>query len=176
MNEAKKDPAGFTWTGVGVAEIPMRQLLKAAGVDILKTKPVVSTGSVGGAVLTAGGNVKVGIAAVGPALSPIAAGLIRPLAIASEKRWPTLPDVPTTAEAGYPDAKVVSWIGITGPPNLPDAIVEKWNAGIAQMVKDPAIVSQLMKLGSSVDYRSAPDFRTEVVKEVKDFGDLWNAP
>src|SRR5262249_56564657 len=58
--EIKKNPSEFTWTGVGVASVPMRQLMKAIGVDILKTKPVVSTGSVGGGVLAAGSNVKVG--------------------------------------------------------------------------------------------------------------------
>jgi tripartite-type tricarboxylate transporter receptor subunit TctC len=175
IDEAKKDPENFTWTGVGVAEVPMRQMLSAAGVDIAKTKSVVSSGSVSAAVLAAGGNVKVGIAAVGPSISPVQSGLIRPIAIASDKRSPTLPDVLTGAEAGFPNVKVASWIGISGPPGLPDEVIKKWNEGIAEMVKDPAVVDQLSKLASVVDYRESADFKAQVAGELDEFKQLWKS-
>jgi tripartite-type tricarboxylate transporter receptor subunit TctC len=176
VEEAQRDPEGFTWTGVGVAEVPMRQLLRAGGVDITKTKPVVSSGSVNASVLTAGGNVKVGIAAVGPSLGPVQSGIIRPIAIAGESRWPALPDVPTAIESGFPDVKVVSWIGISGPPGLPDEVVQKWNEGLAEMVKDPAIVEQLTGTASAVDYRPPEAFEAQVVGELEDFKSLWASP
>jgi len=172
--EAKRDPASFTWTGIGVASVPMRQFMKAIGVDILKTKPVVSTGSVGGGVLAAGSNVKVGIAAVGPSLSPVAAGLIRPVGIAGDKRWPTLPDVPTVIEQGYPTVRVTSWIGLTGPPNLPANVVEKWNVELQKMLADPDVVAQLTKMASIPDYKNSAAFREQVLKEMAEFADLWS--
>jgi tripartite-type tricarboxylate transporter receptor subunit TctC len=173
VEEAKRDPEGFTWTGVGVAEVPMRQLLRAGGVDITKTKPVVSSGSVNASVLTAGGNVKVGIAAVGPSLAPVQSGIIRAIAIAGESRWPALPDVPTAIESGFADVKVVSWIGISGPPNLAEEVIQKWNEGIAEMVRDKVIIEQLTGTASVVDYRPPEEFKAQVVGELEDFKSLW---
>jgi tripartite-type tricarboxylate transporter receptor subunit TctC len=172
-DEAKRDPASFTWTGVGVAEIPMRQLLREAGVDITKTKAVVSTGSVSATVLAANGSVKVGIAAVGSALAQVSSGLVRPVAIAAEKRWETLPDVTTSKEAGYPMVQIVSWIGITGPAKLPSYIVDKWSAGIKEMLADPQIITQLKGFASIADYRDSAAFREEVTKEVREMAALW---
>lgn len=172
-DEAKRDPEAFTWTGVGVAEIPMRQLLQQAGVDIAKTKPVVSSGSIRGALLAANGDVKVAIAAVGPSLPQIASGLIRPIAITADKRWASLPDVSTSAEAGYPTVKVVSWIGVTGPPKLPDHVVSKWNEGVQEMLKDPAIIEQLTKFASVPDYRDPKAFKEEVAGQIKEIETLW---
>ena len=174
VDEAKKDPDNFTWTGVGVAEVPMRQLLKAGGVDIARTKPIVSSGSVSASVLAAGGNVKLAIAAVGPSISPVQSGLVRAIAIAAEKRLPALPDVPTGADAGFPTMKVASWIGISGPPNLPADVVKKWNDGIQEMVKDPAIIDQLTKLASVVDYRDPAAFKKQVLSELDEYAGLWS--
>lgn len=173
LDDAKKDPAGFTWTGVGVAEIPMRQMLAAVGVDITKTKSVVSSGSVSATVLATNGSVKLGIAAPGSAISQVQSGLVKPLAIASEKRIENLPDVQTTTEAGFPTVKIVSWIGITGPAKLPAYIVDKWNEGIKEMLADPAILTQLKGFASVADYRGSEAFRTEVDREIKEFATLW---
>jgi tripartite-type tricarboxylate transporter receptor subunit TctC len=173
--DAKRDPDAFTWTGVGVAEVPMRQMLKEAGVDIARTKPIVSSGSVSASVLAAGGNVKLAIAAVGPSISPVQSGLVRALAIAAEKRLPALADVPTAIEAGFPTVKVASWIGVSGPPNLPADVVKKWNDGIAEMVKDQSIIDQLTKLASVVDYRDSAAFKKQVLGEADEFAVLWSA-
>ncbi len=167
VDEAKKDPDHFTWTGVGVAEIPVRQLFRAAGIDITKTKSIVSTGTTNAVTLAAGGNVKLAIGAVGPSISPAQAGLIRPVAIAAEKRLGLIPDVPTGADAGFPTVKVSSWIGISGPPGLPDDVIQKWNDGLSEMLKQPEIIDQLTKLASIVDYRNSEDFKKEVLSELR---------
>lgn len=172
-DEAKKDPASFTWTGVGVAEIPVRQFFKSIGVDVAKTKPVVSGGSVPATVLAANGSVKLALAAVGPSLAQVSSGIIRPLAIAADKRWASLPNVPTTAEAGYPTMKVVSWIGVTGPPKLPEHVLAKWNDAVKEMVKDPAILEEIRKFASVADYRDPKAFKEEVANEIKEIEALW---
>jgi tripartite-type tricarboxylate transporter receptor subunit TctC len=174
VDEARKDPEHFTWTGVGVAEIPVRQLFRAGGIDITKTKSIVSTGTTNAVVLAAGGNVKLAIGGVGPSISPAQSGLIRPLALAAEKRLALIPDVPTTADAGFPTVKVVSWIGVSGPPGLPAEVVQKWNEGIAEMVQQPEIIDQVAKFASVVDYRNSADFKKEVLSELEEFKSLWN--
>lgn len=173
LDDAKKDPPNFTWTAVGVAEIPIRQMFAAVGVDIKQTKSVVSSGSVSATVLASNGSVKLGIAAPGSSISQVQSGLVKPLALAAEKRLENLADVPTTTEAGFPSVKVVSWIGISGPPKLPTYVVEKWNAGIKEMLADPVIVSQLKGFASIPDYRDSEAFRAEVDREIKEFAALW---
>jgi tripartite-type tricarboxylate transporter receptor subunit TctC len=174
VDEAKKDPENFTWTGVGVAEIPVRQLLTAGGVDITKTKPIVSTGTSNAVVLAAGGNVKLAVGAVGPSIAPAQSGLIRPLAIAAEERLGLIPDVPTGADAGFPTVKVTSWIGISGPPGLPPDVIEKWNEGIAEMVQQPEFIEQLTNLASIVDYKDSEAFKAQVLGEIEEFQALWS--
>src|SRR3954449_11526322 len=61
------------------------------------------------------------------ALPHIKAGSVKPLAVFTNKRVADLPDVPTIAEAGFPEAAYVPWYGIYVPSTTPDALVEKIN-------------------------------------------------
>ena len=61
------------------------------------------------------------------ALPTIKGGKTRALAVTSAKRLPSLPDVPTMTELGYPQATVSNWLGLVGPKGLPPAIVQKLN-------------------------------------------------
>lgn len=177
VDEAKKAPEYFTWNssgGTGTADLTMRQFTKAIGVDILKTKAIVTSGSGATAVLVAGSNIKMGITTVSACIPLIQAGMIRPLAVTSDERWPTLPNVPTAVELGYPTVRVLSWTGITGPPKLPSYIVDKWSVAIRDMVKDPEIISQLTNTGSIPYYKNAQAFREEVTKEIREVEELWH--
>lgn len=62
------------------------------------------------------------------AVSHIQGGSLRMLAIAAEKRHPLLPDLPTMAEAGYPEATMVQWFGLFAPAGTPAPVVQKLNA------------------------------------------------
>ena len=77
------------------------------------------------------------------ALPHIKAGSVKPLAVFTDKRVADLPDVPTIAEAGFPEAAYVPWYGIYVPATTPDAIVEKINAGINKALQNPDVQRQL---------------------------------
>ena len=77
------------------------------------------------------------------ALPHIKEGTIKPLAVFTEKRIADLPDVPTIAEAGYPEASYVSWYGIYVPSATPDALAEKINQGINKALLNPDVQRQL---------------------------------
>ncbi|MDO9564609.1 MAG: tripartite tricarboxylate transporter substrate binding protein [Bradyrhizobium sp.] len=77
------------------------------------------------------------------ALPHIKQGTIKPLAVFTEKRIASLPDVPTIAEAGYPGASYVSWYGIYVPSATPDAIAEKINQAINKALSNPEVQRQL---------------------------------
>jgi tripartite-type tricarboxylate transporter receptor subunit TctC len=77
------------------------------------------------------------------ALPHIKDGTVKPLAVFTEKRVPDLPDVPTIAEAGYPDAAYVPWYGIYVPAATPDEIVQKINAAISKALENPDVQREL---------------------------------
>jgi tripartite-type tricarboxylate transporter receptor subunit TctC len=77
------------------------------------------------------------------ALPHIKAGSVKPLAVFTDKRVADLPDVPTIAEAGFPEAAYVPWYGIYVPSSTPNAIVEKINEAINKALQNPDVQRQL---------------------------------
>ncbi|MBI5318140.1 tripartite tricarboxylate transporter substrate binding protein [Bradyrhizobium sp.] len=77
------------------------------------------------------------------ALPHIKQGTIKPLAVLTHNRVNDLPDVPTIAEAGYPEAAYVPWYGIYVPSGTPDALAGKINAAISKALESPEVQRQL---------------------------------
>jgi len=77
-----------------------------------------------------GGHVEFMFANIGAAVTQIAAGKVRALAVTTAKRAPQLPDVPTIAESGVPGFEVVGWLAAFMPKGTPPAIVDKMNKTI----------------------------------------------
>lgn len=77
----------------------------------------------------------------------IQSGKVRPLAVTSAKRVPSLPDVPTMAEAGVPGYDVVSWQAMFAPAGTPPAIVQRLHTEVAAILKQPDMQERLAKLG-----------------------------
>ncbi len=174
--EIKKDPGTFTWTSLGGAgsyDHAMRKFLKAIGVDVMKTKPVVVKGGAEGVSLTAAGSVKLGFATISSAGPSIGAKIIRPVAITSNNRNPNFPDVPTIGEAGYPTAIQADRYGPSGPPNLPSYIVEIWNKALQEMLKDPEVLKKLERIGCTPLYQNARETRERVLKELEEIRELY---
>jgi tripartite-type tricarboxylate transporter receptor subunit TctC len=174
--EAKKSPETFTWVsmgGAGQQDFGTRQFLKAIGVDVRKTKPVMSQAGSQGASLTAGGHLVLGSAATSSALPVIRGGMVRAIAVASKERFPDLPDVPTTYEQGYPTVNALHWNGISGPPKLPSYIVEIWDKALQEMLKDPEAISKFKNVGAISFYRSATEMREYVAREAEEVDLLW---
>ncbi len=73
----------------------------------------------------------------GAAINLVQGGRLRALAVASPKRWPTQPDIPTMAEAGFPDVTMTAFFGIAAPPGTPPAIVDKLNAALRAIAQRP---------------------------------------
>lgn len=82
---------------------------------------------------------------VGPMIET---GKLRPLAVTSKKRLAALPDVPTMAESGYPEAELSAWGAIFAPAKTPPAIVDKLADAIDSAVRDPEFAAYMAKNGS----------------------------
>lgn len=81
------------------------------------------------------------------AVGMVDSGKVIPLAVSTAKRAPLLPNVPTIAEAGYPDAEYLFWGGLSAPAKTPRPIIDKLNAEIDKALATPAVVEKLSKLG-----------------------------
>jgi tripartite-type tricarboxylate transporter receptor subunit TctC len=94
----------------------------------------------------------------------IKSGRIKVVGIASAKRSPLLPDVSTLAESGIKDAEAIVWFGMSGPPKLPRAIVERLNAQVNKTLALPDVKQRLDQLGLEVQ-GGTPETFDQFVKQ-----------
>jgi tripartite-type tricarboxylate transporter receptor subunit TctC len=173
--EVKKSPEQFTWGsfgGVGAGDFLWRQFFKAIGVDVSKTKPVVTRGGAEIVSFVAGGHIKLGTASPTSGLSHVRAGTVKVVGV-SGFRSPDFPDMPTAVEQGYPTVTAMFWTSISGPPKLPSPIVNKWEEAIQEMLKDQEFVSKLKNLGFVPFYLNSRGAREYVRKEIDEAVSLW---
>jgi tripartite-type tricarboxylate transporter receptor subunit TctC len=105
-------------------------------------------------------------------LPNIQGGKLRALAVASARRSPALPDVPTMAEAGVPDFVVDSWAGVLAPAGTPKAVIDKLSAEINKVAGEKSTADSLAAQGAvpmpgnSADYAALVRFETQRWTEV----------
>ncbi len=103
------------------------------------------------------------------------AGKVRALAVTSAQRLPAMPDVPTMAEAGFPDYALDAWFGLVAPAGTPDAIVSKLNGAFVQAVRDPAIGKELVNQGAQAVTTTPAEFAAFIAAETERFGKIVRA-
>jgi len=124
-----------------------------------------------------GGQVDITFGTAPPFVPHIHSGKLRVLATTGKTRLPSLPDVPTTAEAGLPNLDATSWFAVFAPARTPKAIIDKLTAEIARIVATPAFKQKAQEQGATADYlnpqqmdalvKSETARWTEVVKAAK---------
>ena len=96
----------------------------------------------------------------------IAAGKIRPLAVAAKKRTPALPEVPTMAEAGMSDFDTSLWFGLLAPANTPRPVIEKLAVAARQAMHTPDAMASLSKQGYEPLDAGPDEFATFMRSEI----------
>jgi tripartite-type tricarboxylate transporter receptor subunit TctC len=115
------------------------------------------------------------IALAGGFLPHIKSGSLRGLVVAGEKRFPLLPEIPTYAELGYDEIAAQSWAGIFAPANTPADIVEKLNASIQEIMKDPEIISHIVPIGYEPMYGTQSDAAKVFRKDIAQWKEMIDA-
>ena len=104
-------------------------------------------------------------------IAHIRAGRLRALAVASDKRFSLLPDVPTVAEAGLPGYEASVWWGLVAPAKTPQEIVRELNAETNKALSTPAIANKLSELGVVVTPGTPQQFADFIGSQTE----LWAA-
>jgi tripartite-type tricarboxylate transporter receptor subunit TctC len=99
-----------------------------------------------------GGQVDLTFGTAPPFVPHIQAGKLRVLATTGKTRLPSLPEVPTTAEAGLPKLDATSWFGVLVPAKTPKPLVDKLTADIAKVMATPAFMQKALEQGATADY------------------------
>jgi tripartite-type tricarboxylate transporter receptor subunit TctC len=99
-----------------------------------------------------GGNVDLTITTPPPLMGHIAAGKLRPLVVTSKTRLPSLKDVPSAPEAGYPDLDVSSWFAMYAPAGTPKPVIDKLTSEIEKIMKSDAFRKKAEELGAEARY------------------------
>jgi tripartite-type tricarboxylate transporter receptor subunit TctC len=95
------------------------------------------------------GNVDVAFDNIGAAMALIKGDKLRILGVSTEKRLPSMPNVPTVQET-VPGFVVVTWFAIVAPPKTPQPILAKLNADLNEALRDPGVRSKLENLNAEV--------------------------
>jgi tripartite-type tricarboxylate transporter receptor subunit TctC len=113
-----------------------------------------------------GGQIQLSFDTSVAAMPQMAAGKVKALAVTTRKRSAQMPQVPTVAEAGYPDYEMVPWIALVSKRGLAPAISNKLALALEQTISDPAVLDDLKKRGLDVAYQPGKAYDTLVAKEL----------
>ena len=134
---AKKQPLNYAHAGPGSGgHLAMEYFRTMAGFDAVQ---VPYRGNAPLVIDLLAGQVKAGFVATAGVIQHVRGGKLKGLAISSTKRSPLAPNIPTAAEAGYPDFKLVSNFVLLGPAGLPDAIADLLEREVRAALKSPEL-------------------------------------
>jgi tripartite-type tricarboxylate transporter receptor subunit TctC len=154
--KAKPGALNFASAGIGSASHMAAERLRiAAGIDV---QHIPFRGPVEAFTEVMAGRIDFYFVPIAPALPVITDGRIVPLAVSTPKRAPSLPNVPTVVEVGYPDAQYLFWGGLSAPAKTPRDIVNKLHDETNKALGMAAIREKLLKLGVEPEPMSAAEF------------------
>lgn len=131
----------FASIGAGsISHLAMQTVAAKLGGDFVH---VPYRGSGGAVTAVLSGDVDMALLPAAAVMPHIKAGKIRGLAVASAKRSPSLPDIPTFAESGLPAIQADAWIGFIAPAKTSEAIITKLHDQIVQILTEPAVKEKL---------------------------------
>lgn len=143
--------------------LAMEMLKSVAGLDIVHV-PFNGNGPANTAVL--GGQVQALFGSMPAVLPHAKSGKLRPLAVGTAKRSPSLPDVPTVAESGYKGYEASLWLGFIAPRGTPKPIVDRLHNELVAVVNTPETKDILAKNGADPITNTPAEFAALIKEEI----------
>ena len=169
VNEARAKPGAINFGSAGVGSgthLNLERFVAAAKIKVTHI-PFKGTPEVVTNILS--GGVDCYWAPISAALSQIKGGKLRALAVSTPKRNSTLPDIPTTGEAGISGADSPLWFGLWVAAGTPNEIVQKISADVRRALADPGVKEKLQSLGNDTMDMSPAEFAKFVREEMETY-------
>jgi tripartite-type tricarboxylate transporter receptor subunit TctC len=161
VEKAKTTELNYASSGNGSASHLSMELFRTASGAKLNHVPF--KGNAEALTQVFAGEIPVMFDAIPGVLAPIKSGKVKALGIASPKRSPFLPDLPTIAEQGYPGFEAVGWIGIAAPAKTPEPVLKTLQAAIAKALAEPDVQKRMSEL-AFVPVGDTPEQFTAFIK------------
>jgi tripartite-type tricarboxylate transporter receptor subunit TctC len=161
---AKSKPGRMNYASAGNGSTHQfcAELLKStAGIDVVH---IPYKGSTPGVAALLAGEVSLMFANLTDIGAQIRAGKVRPLAVTTSARAPSLPEVPTMVEAGVPDFDISSWFGLLAPAGTPAPIVARLNAEMVKVLAREDVKSTLGAQGLNVRSSTPAHIKSEIAR------------
>ena len=132
----------------------------------------------GGAPMTTdllGGQIPVGIDVITAFVPLVKSGQIKALAVTSASRSPLLPEVPTTAEAGYPKLRVDNYFGVSGPAGMSKEVTDKLYAALAEVLTLPTVLRKLEENGIVYNKLTQAEYAALVAGQISEWAPIIKA-
>jgi len=165
VNLARKYPGKLNAASGGIGTRLGSELFQIQNKLKLEIIPYQGSGQAALAVMT--GEADFVVMETSPVQGQIAAGKLKALAVAGEKRLKSFPDLPTTAEAGFPDYKAGAIFGLYVAAGTPGDIVQKLNTTLNRLIGAPALAARLVDLGVEPNPKSVEEFSALYRKEIE---------
>ena len=166
--KAQRIPPGFGTSGAGsVAHIFGEQFMARTGAQLTH---VPYRGSAPMQADLLGGAIPLSFDTLPQNVENIRAGRLRAIAITAPARQEMAPEVPTTAEAGFPGLLAENWLGLAGPRGLPPAITQKLYTETMAALANPTVRARIDEHGIAMRAMTQPEFTAFVAEEVRVVG------
>jgi tripartite-type tricarboxylate transporter receptor subunit TctC len=112
-----------------------------------------------------GGQVEMMFAATAPVLGHIESGKLKALAVTANRRIPSLKDVPTMAEMGYPEVTMRDWMGVVVKTGTPAEVVQKLNSALRNALNSDEVRQTFARLGAETNGGTPTEFSTLIAQD-----------
>jgi len=174
VDYVKKSKASLNYGSAGIGAYPHLdavKFLKIAGIEMTHVPYKGGAGQMIPGIM--GNEVQFMFINMASSLPHIRTGRIKPLAITTLERRPELPNVPTTAESGFPGVGTNAWNGLFAPAAIPKPRLNRIHDDVVKVMESPAMKEQLAKVFMAVVVNKSPqEFQQFVQQEIKSWAKI----
>ncbi len=165
LSKDKPGSLSYGTSGTGSTPHVFMELMKMRlGIDWLH---IPYKGGGQASVDVAGGSIPLVGTAIATAQQYVKQGRLKAIGIASAKRDPALPDVPTFAESGAPDMITYSWSGVLAPAKTPRPIIDRLHREMVVVLKDPEVRQRLAVLGIEPVGNTPEEYAAQIKADIE---------
>jgi tripartite-type tricarboxylate transporter receptor subunit TctC len=170
---ARARPGAITWSAGGSPSQLGSELFKRVAKVDMTVVPY--KGNVFAVTAVLSGEVSVAFGSITQSAPQVRAGRLRALGVASSRRTPILPEVPTIGDSGLPGFEIGAWYGLLAPAATPRAVVEKIHADTVRILRDPQVQQRLAAEAFEIPADTPEQFAAVIKAEIAKWAPIVSA-